>query len=93
MPQSAYADGDRRRSDARSSVGQPAHLAGDQVRLVVQQRRQRVYVDRPAAARDDLGGGWAIAPQAIERDASRSAGKASWSTNRSLKSGRSESST
>ena len=40
--------GDQRRGDR-------ADLLGDQLRLVVQQRRQRVHVDRPAAPRDDLG--------------------------------------
>ena len=35
-------------------LGQRPDLAGDQLRLVVQQRRQRVHVDRPAVARGDL---------------------------------------
>jgi hypothetical protein len=36
---------------------QRAHLFGDQVRLVVQQRRQRVYVDRPVLSSGQLGCG------------------------------------
>ena len=54
MPQSAYAT-----ATCVVPLGQlerqPAHLVGDQLRLVVQQRRQRVYGDLPAAALDDLG--------------------------------------
>ena len=34
-------------------LGQPGDLTGDLLRLVVQQRRKRVYVDRPAVLLDD----------------------------------------
>ena len=65
MPQSAYPTATVAYAGS-SVVGQSAHLAGDQLRLVVQQRRQRVDVDRPAArGRRSAAAGWASAPQAI----------------------------
>ena len=61
-------DRDRRRTRGQLER-QPAHLAGDQLRLVVQQRRQRVYGDRPAAALDDLGGRLGDRAAGDQRDA------------------------
>ncbi len=86
---------DRHRVVRRAQrLGQPLDLAGDLLRLVVQQRRQRVHVDRPAVLASTIRRG-RLGDRAAGDDATPvgSAGKASWSTNLSLKSGRSESST
>jgi hypothetical protein len=48
------ADGDPVAGDQQAG-GQGADLVGDQVRLVVQQRREWVYVDRPAVRGDQVG--------------------------------------
>ena len=56
MPQSAYPTTTEPYAGAEL-LGEPADLAGDLLRLVVQQRRQRVDVDRPAAPFDDRGRG------------------------------------
>ena len=64
--------------------------------LVVQQRGKRVYVDVPAVLLDDPGRGLGDRSAGDQGGAGllvSRAGKESWSTNLSLKSGRSESST